>query len=280
MNNVFFKNKEELENKIQKIKKDGKDALHIISDFDNTLSKAYVNGEKVQSMIGQVRRLGYLGKDYDTKYDELFKAYNPIEIDPHKSFEEKYKAMTEWWSKHIKLLSGFGLSKEILDATLKEGKHFLLRDKIKEFFDLLAKNNVPILIFSAGSKYFVNGYLQKDNINYKNISIIANEYDFDSNGKVLGYKNRIIHSLNKGEVAIKNDSHYKNILNRKNVILLGDNLGDLEMSKGIKHSTKITICFYNSPQKEHLQEYLKSFDVVITDDASMEYVVELLKQVL
>lgn len=280
MNNIFFIDKEELEQKIQKIKQEGRDNLHIVSDFDNTLSKAYVNGEKVQSMIGQVRKLGYLGKDYDTKYDELFNTYHPIEIDPYKSFEEKSKAMEKWWSSHIKVLSGFGLSKKILDDTIKESKHFVLRDKISELFDLLEKNIVPILIFSAGSKDFINGYLKKDNIDAKNISIIANEYDFDSEGKVKGYKNKIIHSFNKGEVAIKNDSHYKNILNRKNVILLGDSLGDLEMSKGIEHSTIITIGFYNSPQKEHLQEYLKVFDVVITEDASLEYVVELLKKVL
>ena len=280
MNNVFIKDEKLLNEKIEQIKKEGKDNLHIISDFDNTLSKAYVNGEKAQSMIGQVRRLGYLGKEYQEKYDLLYNTYHPIEINSAVPFEEKYKAMEDWWSKHIKVLSDFGLSKQILDLVLKDSNHFVLRDKIREFFDILYTNDIPVLIFSAGAKYFVDGYLKKYNCVYSNISVIANEYDFDSNGKVIAYKNKIIHSLNKGELAIKEDLHYKNIKQRRNIVLLGDNLGDLEMSKGLEHNVKITICFYNDPKLEHLEEYKRQYDIVITNDSDMSYVNDLLKKIL
>jgi 5'-nucleotidase len=280
MDNVFIRNEKELIEKIDLIKNDGKDNLHIVSDFDNTLSKAYVNGEKAQSIIGQLRRLGYLGEEYQKQYDALYNKYNPIEINPNISMEEKDKAMTEWWSTHIKVLSSFGLCKDILDKVIENSTHLILRENIKYFFDILNKNNIPLLIFSASPKYFIDGYLQKYNFVYPNMSIIANHYDFDSEGKVLGYKNKIIHVFNKGEVAIKDNPHFDSIKKRKNVILLGDSIGDLNMPKGIEHKTIITIGFYNNPDLKGLDEYKTKYDVVLLNDTSMDFVNDLLNKIL
>jgi 5'-nucleotidase len=280
MQNIYIKNEKELNEKIEKIKKDGKYNLHIISDFDNTLSKAYINGEKTRSVIAQISKMGYLPDDYKKKHDELFAKYNPIEINPEIPLNEKYMAMEEWWSTHIKVLSSFGLSKDILDKTINYTPYFALRDKINDFFKILDDFDVPILIFSSGSTYSIKGYLKKQNCLYKNISIVSNEYEFDKNGNVLGYTNKIIHALNKGEVAIKDNPHFKNIKQRKNVILLGDSLEDLDMDKGIDHKVKITVGFYNDKNEKYLQKYIDSFDVVLCNDASMDYVNDLLKAIL
>ena len=83
MENIYIKNERELNEKIKLIKQDGKDNLHIIADFDNTLSKAYVNGKKMESMIAQIRRLGYLGEEYTKLAYDLYNKYHPIEIDPN-----------------------------------------------------------------------------------------------------------------------------------------------------------------------------------------------------
>ena len=39
--NVIITNKQELDKKINAIKKDGKKSLHVISDFDRTLTHAF-----------------------------------------------------------------------------------------------------------------------------------------------------------------------------------------------------------------------------------------------
>jgi len=279
MQNIIIQNEIELKRKIEQIKKAGKNKLHVVSDFDNTLSKAYVNGEKAQSIIGQLRRLGYLGEEYQKKYDELYNKYNLIEIDPNISIEEKNKAMTEWWTSHIKVLSSFGLCKDILDKMIANSTHLILRDKIKDFFDTLSENNIPLLIFSSGPKYMINAYLDKYNFHYPNVSIIANEYDFDLNGKVIGYKNKIIHVFNKGEVALIDAPHFENIKERENVILLGDSEGDLAMHQGFEHKTTITIGFYNNPDLKNLASY-SNYDVIITGDPDMSYINKLLKDIL
>jgi len=279
MLNVFINNKKLLNEKIVQIKKDGKDNLHIISDFDNTLSKAYIAGESAQSMIGQIRRLGYLGEEYTKFAYELYNKYHPIEIDHTISQDIKNEKMDEWWATHIEKLSKYGLNKNILDAVIKNSV-FELRKNINDFFDILKNNDIPILIFSAGVNYLIKGYLDKNNIDHKNIFIISNDYNFDSNGYVIGYKSKIIHTFNKGEIAVKNDPNYSKILHRKNIILLGDSLGDLDMAKGIEHKTKITIGFYNYSDIKQLEEHKKQFDIVITGDGPMDYINELLKNIL
>jgi 5'-nucleotidase len=279
MQNIFIKNKAELNEKIEQIKKDGKDNLHLIADFDNTLSKAYVNGKKMDSMVAQIRHLGYLGEEYTKLAYDLYEKYHPIEIDLNIPQEIKNEKMVEWWSTHIKIQAEYGLTKKVLDEVI-EKSNFMLRENINEFFNILEKNSVPILIFSAGANYFINGFLKKNNINYKNIFVISNEHKFDSNGKVLGYKSQIIHTFNKGEVAVKDNPEYSTVLHRQNIILLGDSLGDLDMSKGINHKTKITIGFYNELDNKHLEVYKEKFDIVITNDGSMDYITDLLKLIL
>ena len=155
MNNIYIKDEKELNEKIQQIKQDGKENLHIISDFDNTLSKEYVNGIKTQSMISQVCRLGYLGQDYMKKHDEMYAKYNPIETDPNLSLDYKCEKMNEWWSVHIKILSSYGLNRKILDEVIAKSHQIVLRDDAKYFLDLMHENNIPVLIFSSGTKYFI-----------------------------------------------------------------------------------------------------------------------------
>ncbi len=279
MHNIFIQNEKELNEKIEQIKKDGKENLYIISDFDNTLSKAYVNGKKMDSMIAQIRHMGYLGEEYTKLAYDLHAKYYPIEIDPNIPQEIKNEKMIEWWSEHIRIQAEYGLNKKILDEVI-EKSDFTLREKINDFFNILKNNNIPILIFSAGANYFINGFLRKNNISFENVFIISNDHNFDSDGKVLGYKSKIIHTFNKGEVAIKDNLEYSKILHRKNIILLGDSLGDLDMSKGVEHRTKITIGFYNPPDTKHLEEHKKRFDIVITNDSDMSYVNDLLKNIL
>ena len=63
------------------IKKQGIDSLHIVSDFDRTLTYASVGGEKIPSIISILRDGNYLSKEYAEKAHALFNKYHSIEID-------------------------------------------------------------------------------------------------------------------------------------------------------------------------------------------------------
>ena len=67
---------------------------------------------------------------------------------------------------------------------------------------------------------------------------------------------------------------------RSNVVLLGDSLGDLGMTAGLHHNTIIKIGFLNEDIEKNLELYKEQFDIVITGDGSMEYINQLLHDLL
>mgnify|MGYP001614629085 FL=1 len=90
---ILITNTKELDKIKSKIAEEGTSKLHILADFDKTLTKAFVNGEKIPSVISVLRDGNYLTKDYSEKAHKLYEKYHPIEINPEISLEEKKKAM-------------------------------------------------------------------------------------------------------------------------------------------------------------------------------------------
>ena len=66
----------------------------------------------------------------------------------------------------------------------------------------------------------------------------------------------------------------------ENVILIGDNLGDLGMSAGIDHDCIITIGFLNDNVDALMDDFEDNFDVVILDDGPMDDILDILHQIL
>ena len=53
-----------------------------------------------------------LGKDFERELSELYIKYRPIELDYNISYEEKAKAMEEWYKKCIDLYYEYGLTQK------------------------------------------------------------------------------------------------------------------------------------------------------------------------
>jgi len=272
---IKIKNKEEFNKKINNLKADGINSLHIMSDFDNTLTKS----EKTKSMMAILRDDEYLTPDYPEKARNLYNKYHPFEIDPKLNLKEKSKKMLEWWGTHIKLLVASGMNKEVIDDIIKR-KRIHIRDGFFEFAEILSINKIPFLIFSSGLGDFIKEYLKSENKLTKNIHIISNFFDFDKNGIAKGYKSKILHTFNKREAEIKNTPYYEEIKERKNIILLGDSLGDLQMSKGLEHDCILRIAFLAKDEEKHLDKFMESYDLIISQDGSMAEVNNIIKQII
>lgn len=54
-------------------------------------------------------------------------------------------------------------------------------------------------------------------------------------------------------------------------ILMGDSIGDLQMSAGLKHNVQLTIGFCNHDKDIWLEKYAELFDVVVLDDSPMDF---------
>lgn len=279
MKNLTISDKENFEKLKTKIILGGVTNFHVVADFDRTLTKAFVNGVALPSIISVLRNENYLSEEYSEKAKALANKYHPIEIDTKIPLNEKKKDMKEWWEKHFELLINSGLNKKNLERIINEGK-VEFREGAEEFLDLLHEKNIPLVIISSsGVGDLIPMYLEKHGKLYNNVHIIANLYKWDNKGKAIGTQNSIIHVFNKDETSVKNyPLVYKEIKNRKNVLLLGDSLGDLGMIKGFNYEYLLKIGFLNEQIEESLEEYKKNFDVIITHDSNMEFVNRFIKQ--
>ena len=278
---VIVVNQKDFDSKKAKMLEAGKVKLHILADFDRTLTKAFVNGESTPSVISELRKGDYISKEYAKKAQELADKYHPIEVDPNLSVEKKKKAMNEWWTKHFGLLIESGLNKRHIQQIIDKGK-IQFRNGASEFLDLLYKNNIPLIIISSSGLGgdSIEMFLEKEGKRYSNIDIISNNYIWDENGNARGVKKPIIHVMNKDETVLRDYSFFENIKHRKNVILLGDSLGDIGMIEGFDYQNLIKIGFLNEDPEKQIAGYKKVFDVIIIHDGNFEFVNNLIKEFL
>jgi cytosolic 5'-nucleotidase 3 len=275
--NIIIPNLDQLNKKIKQFTSSN---FHVVSDFDQTITKHRdKDGKRCTSVFGQIRKHNYLGEEYSKKSYEMYNYYFPIENNHNLSLDIKSKAMLEWWEKHLKLVIEYGLTKKMLHDIAKN-KEINLRDNGQEFFKILADMNIPLLIFSAGLGDIIEHFLEKKIEITKNIHIISNFYNFSENGKILSTKQQLIHTFNKNEVAVKEHPYYQEIEERENVILMGDKLADLGMSEGMQHQEIIKIGFLNENKDELLDKFKESFDIIIINDGSFEYINQLLNKIL
>ena len=147
------------------------------------------------------------------------------------------------------------------------------------FFD---EKEIPLIILSSCGLGTEAIRLQLERIDkaYANIYIISNVYDWDRNGRAIRVAEPIIHTLNKEEASIKHYPAFDKIKDRKNVLLIGDSVSDVDMIKGFNCRNLLKVGFLNESAEKNQQEYKKVYDVIILNDGSMNYIYNLLKESL
>ncbi|MBL7148244.1 MAG: hypothetical protein ISS82_05450 [Nanoarchaeota archaeon] len=281
MENVIISNLSKLKDLKNRFKDGGVEKFHVISDFDRTLTKAFVDGKKFPSVISVLRDGNYLTADYAEKAHALFNKYHPIEIDSDIPLEEKKKAMHEWWTTHFRLLIKSGLNRKDLEKIVESGK-IRFREGALEFIDFLYKNKIPLIILSSSGlgKDSISVLLEKEGRAYDNVHIVSNSFVWDKKGNAVAVEEPIIHSFNKSETSVNRLPFFSLIKNRKNVLLLGDGIGDIGMINGFSYENLIKIGFLNYDVKESLEEFKENFDIVILNDGNFKYVNKLIKEII
>ena len=278
---IIIQNTSNLEDLKKSISEDGIECLHVLADFDKTLTTLFVNGKKVPSLISILRDGNYLTPDYAQKAHELYNKYHLIEIDPKVLIREKKKVMNEWWMTHFDLLIKSGLNKKDIEDVIKSRK-IKLRPGFSDFLDILKENKIPLVIMSSSGlgEDAISMYLKQEGKLHDNIHIISNLYKWDEKGNAIGVKKPIIHVMNKDETAIQNFPAFEIIKNRKNVLLLEDSVSDIGMVQGFDYNNLIKIGFLNENVKENLESFKANYDVLILNDSSMDYINQLLREII
>lgn len=275
MENVIIVDPVKFEKKKKVVKSDGKELFQIVSDFDRTLTVAFIDGKKSNTSFAQIRDGSFLAEEYRTKANNLFQKYYPIEMDPTIPQEEKKDVMTKWFRAHLKLMVDYGLTKRVVQDIAKS--KVFPRNGFKKFIAFTIKNQIPLVILSSGVGDLIREFLLHNNFLVDNVHLISNLFEW-KDGKAVAVKEPVIASFNKSSFEVEDKSFLKKLESRVNVLVMGDVISDLDMIKKEKHKTIISVGFVNADVEQYLEEYKKYFDVLILNDGPLDFVNDLLKE--
>lgn len=277
---ILISNPQEFQKKLNLIISWGTQHLHIIADFDRTLTKAFVEWEPKTSLISIIQDKWYLGPDFSVKSKENFNKYHPIEIDPSVPIEEKKQAMHSRRKDQFELILKSWLTKDIIKHVV-DTEEIPFRDGYSDFFDLLKSKEIPLIIFSSSGMWYEWIYytLQKIDKLTDNIHIISNAFVRDENDKVIAIRAPIIHSLNKDETAVRDFPVYQDIKQRKNILILWDSPWDADMANGFDYENILKIWFLNHDSPANRELFLSKFDILILGDWPMDEINSILQKI-
>ena len=248
--------------KLKDIKLD-KNNFYVMIDFDRTITEA--------QSISAWRVLYYselLGEKFKQKYAEI---HEETELSKSESNEAKQKAFEQRFIAYMDLLRDCHFNKDILEKAV-EKTELTLRGSAKEFFRKMHENNIPVIIISSSIKNVIEEYLKQNNVYYDNIHIYAN--NLDMNGKKENDVTNVT-PYNKNEIEFSEELK-KNIKDKKYILLLGDIPDDVNMVSKEKLNHTITIGFLEENIESNLERYNKTFDIVLTNNASFKDVLEII----
>ncbi|XP_026096871.1 cytosolic 5'-nucleotidase 3-like [Carassius auratus] len=267
---VRMKDRERVEQMLTSMRSAGASTLQVISDFDMTLTRFSYNGKRCPTCHNIMDNSKLISEECKAELKRLLDTYYPIEIDSRRSVEEKLPLMVEWWTKAHELLVQQKISQDNLAVIVRESEA-MLRDGYQQFFDHLHQMSVPLLIFSAGIGDVLEEVIRQAGVFHPNVKVFSNYMDFDESGVLRAFKGELIHIYNKREGALLNTEHFKELQSRCNVLLLGDSLGDLNMSDGVMDLENILkIGYLNDKVDERRESYLNSYDIILEKDETMD----------
>lgn len=271
---IAVKDRPVVERKLRAILQDGSQKLHVVADFDNTITKYWVNGQRNPSSHGILMRSDAMTEELRRRTDELYAKYYPIEISHTISKEDKIVAMREWWEEaHVIILESRMNRSDIVNVVKRYP--IIIREGVGTMMARIEDLAIPVLVFSAGLANIIEEILRQHKLLLPHLHIVSNQMLFDEEtGIVRAFADPLIHVFNKSEAVLPDAVE---VARRPNVLLMGDSIGDLQMSSGLKKEVELTLGFLNHDEERLKGQYVDAFDVVLLGDPPMDFVNALLE---
>jgi 5'-nucleotidase len=269
---LLTKNPDNFQKLCREISNEGADKLHLLLDYDGTVTHEWdKDGNPRPTLIASLRTGNYLSEEYAAEATALAAHYKAIEKDPLVEKTVKRALMQEWWEKHYTLLIKSRLNRNDIHKAMQDSQ-VQVRSGMAKILHLADRAGVPVVIMSAnglGSEA-IRWHLQHNELLLPNIHIVSNELEWDEDGFMTGYRQPIVHSLNKDETVVSHLPIAKDLAGRPNIIQMGDSLGDIAMATGLNARKVLSIGFYNDKTPDRLSYFQDTFDAVIPDDSDAE----------
>ena len=253
-----------------------KNNAYILIDFDKTITCC--EGDDSWAAVANPK---IVGKEIKNDIDKLYEKYRPIEMDYNISKQEKLKQMEIWYSECMNLYYNYKLTKNKIEESIKSS-NIKFRKGVKDLLISLHKQNIPVIILSAGIGNTIEQFLKTNNCYFDDtMYIISNFIEFDRKGNVKKFDNsKIIHSLNKTINGHLPNESKKKIKNKKYKILVGDLIEDIKMvdKDDLNKTLTIGILTKEMENEENLRLYNAKFNIVLTDEENLgEFIRELIE---
>jgi 5'-nucleotidase len=190
--------------------------------------------------------------------------------------------MEDWVREAHDLLIEYGFRRSLLSTAVQHA-HLAVREGCQEIMDVSARAAVPLLVFSAGiadvleevwrqqlpkplpdTVHVVSNRMVFSSSSSSSASSLPpsssssptdtieapNKKDEDGKeeGVLIGFTEPVFHVFNKRAASVLETSpyfHQTDYEQRKNVVLVGDSLGDLHMSDGLEAEEILRVGFLN-----------------------------------
>lgn len=246
-----------------------KENMCVLLDFDKTLtSYESLDSWAVAGMAAD--------EGCEAEIDKLYDKYRPIEMDYNISYEEKYKAMEEWYNSCMNLYYKYHLNKYKLQKAVKDSG-LIFREGAKEFLEYTYENSIPVIILSAGIGSVIKEFLKEEKCYFENIFLISNTFIYDEGGNAFKLENYLIHTMNKTVEGHLKGKRREEFEKRPYKLLFGDTIEDINMTPKKDLEKTIKVGFLDEAL-ENLSAYQENFDIVLTkEDATFDKVRKIIK---
>ena len=205
--------------------------------------------------------------------------------------------MVEWWEAAHALLLEYRFNRSFIASAVRQAiqqNKLTYRPAATTIIQYTNSHGVPLLVFSAGLGDTIDEFMVQTGTKLANVDIVSNFMQFDQqSGTLIGFGGDLIHSLNKNYSHVMRQRQERSASGgvaavasgRRNVVLLGDSVGDVAMSVGLDDVNVIMrVGWLNGSlpvEAERLAKYEAVYDVLIENgsEAGMEFVQELLEMI-
>ena len=275
-----------------------KNKLLYITDFDYTITRKYnyLTNEKFRNTYSIYNQEVFGGNQslYLLKDKELAELYEKYEEDNSYDYDIRKKKLYEWYKLSLINMSHEKLNKESFKKMVELNFDYIkMRNKFKILFELLIKEDIPIIIISGGIKEIIIEILKTLNIKEFNNYLSKKKVIIIANSLLEKDKQEMIYPFNKNLIIKKIlDKNYKGF---ESIIIVGDLITDYQSINELdidKEKNVIGIGFLDyEPKKMNIvknnykndmifKEYFNVFDIVLLNDQGYDYIIDILQKII
>lgn len=256
----------------------GPDGLLVVTDFDQTLTK-FRGRDRAPGLQCHDVILSHVGLEQPglrQRMAPLIEWHDMPEEQRMRVCQGDQKARvgkSRWFADTFaQICVDFQLAEQARDCVARS--NIQLRGGLAETFKWLEAHGVPLVIVSAGLSQVIQAIFDAVGLHLPSTArLVAND--------LLEAQARVTARTKEGALALVPDFAAL-VAGRRHVLLLGDKPSDCAVAAGLPEgSVVLKVGFMNEgpPVQTVLDAQLQHFDVVLSDDADMTFVNELLRRV-